>query len=123
VLGTRLNRAARHVFVAGRGISAVSALSVERALEFFAQLELSGWRGEIAVKIVKEIADRLGFLANVGLGYLTLNRSADTLSGGEAQRIRLASQIGSAWWGSCTSLTSHRSACTSATTSACSTRW
>jgi excinuclease ABC subunit A len=58
-------------------------------------LKLAGWRGEIAVKIVKEIGDRLGFLSNVGLGYLTLNRSADTLSGGEAQRIRLASQIGS----------------------------
>ncbi len=73
----------------------LSALSVEHALEFFGKLKLAGWRGEIAVKIVKEINDRLGFLGNVGLGYLTLNRSADTLSGGEAQRIRLASQIGS----------------------------
>ncbi len=73
----------------------MSSLSVDRAIEFFSQLKLPGWRGEIAVKIVKEIGDRLGFLANVGLGYLTLNRSADTLSGGEAQRIRLASQIGS----------------------------
>ncbi len=93
--GTRLNRAARHVFVEGRSAPEVSALSVERAIEFFARLTLPGWRGEIAVKIVKEIGDRLGFLGNVGLGYLTLNRSADTLSGGEAQRIRLASQIGS----------------------------
>ena len=93
--GTRLNRAARNVFVDGQSIPAVSSLSVARALEFFAQLKLKGWRGEIAVKIVKEIGDRLGFLGNVGLGYLTLNRSADTLSGGEAQRIRLASQIGS----------------------------
>ncbi len=94
-LGTRLNRAARNVFVDGMSVPEVSALSVASALEFFGKLKLPGWRGEIAVKIVKEIGDRLGFLGNVGLGYLTLNRSADTLSGGEAQRIRLASQIGS----------------------------
>jgi excinuclease ABC subunit A len=93
--GTRLNRAARNVFVAGRNVPEISALSVTRAIEFFGGLELPGWRGEIAVKVVKEIGDRLGFLGNVGLGYLTLDRSADTLSGGEAQRIRLASQIGS----------------------------
>ncbi|MFI4889994.1 MAG: excinuclease ABC subunit UvrA [Steroidobacterales bacterium] len=93
--GTRLNRAARHVHIDGRSIQDISALSVTRALEFFATLQLSGWRGEIAIRIVKEIGDRLGFLSNVGLGYLTLDRSAETLSGGEAQRIRLASQIGS----------------------------
>jgi excinuclease ABC subunit A len=93
--GTRLNRAARNVFIDGKNAPEVSALSVDHAVEFFARLRLPGWRGEIAVKIVKEIGDRLGFLANVGLGYLTLDRSADTLSGGEAQRIRLASQIGS----------------------------
>src|SRR6202011_2238043 len=93
--GTRLNLAARNVFVDGKSIPELSALSVERALVFFGKLKLVGWRGEIAVKIVKEIGDRLGFLGNVGLGYLTLDRSADTLSGGEAQRIRLASQIGS----------------------------
>jgi len=93
--GTRLNLAARNVHVDGRSIQDVSALSVGAALQFFAQLQLAGWRGEIAAKIVKEIGDRLGFLSNVGLGYLTLNRSAETLSGGEAQRIRLASQIGS----------------------------
>src|SRR5450631_1109215 len=93
--GTRLNRAARNVFVDGKSVPEVSSMSVEAALEFFGSLKLPGWRGEIAVKIVKEIGDRLGFLDNVGLGYLTLNRSADTLSGGEAQRIRLASQIGS----------------------------
>ncbi len=93
--GTRLNRAARHVHVAGRSIQDLSALSVTRAQEFFSTLTLEGWRGEVATKIVKEIGDRLGFLSNVGLGYLTLNRSAETLSGGESQRIRLASQIGS----------------------------
>jgi excinuclease ABC subunit A len=93
--GTRLNTAARHVFVAGRNIAEVTALSVSRALGFFTELTLPGWRGTIAVKIVKEIRDRLGFLANVGLDYLTLDRSAETLSGGEAQRIRLASQVGS----------------------------
>ena len=93
--GTRLNTAARHVFVAGNNIAQVTGLSVGRALDFFRTLELPGWRGTIAVKIVKEIRDRLGFLANVGLDYLTLDRSAETLSGGEAQRIRLASQVGS----------------------------
>jgi excinuclease ABC subunit A len=93
--GTRLNTAARHVFVAGHNIAQVTGLSVGRALDFFRTLELPGWRGAIAVKIVKEIRDRLGFLANVGLDYLTLDRSAETLSGGEAQRIRLASQVGS----------------------------
>src|SRR5450759_2750057 len=93
--GTRLNRSARNVFIDGRSAPEVSSLSVKRAIEFFSQLKLLGWRGEIAAKIVKEIGSRLGFLANVGLGYLTLDRSADTLSGGEAQRIRLASQIGS----------------------------
>jgi excinuclease ABC subunit A len=93
--GARLNRAARNVFVAGRSLPEISALAVARAIEFFASLKLAGWRGEVAVKIVKEIGDRLGFLANVGLEYLTLDRRAETLSGGEAQRIRLASQIGS----------------------------
>jgi excinuclease ABC subunit A len=93
--GTRLNRAARNVFVGNRSLAEISSLSVAHAVDFFQSLTLPGWRGEIAVKIVKEIGDRLGFLANVGLGYLTLDRSADTLSGGEAQRIRLASQIGS----------------------------
>ncbi|MCA1799355.1 MAG: excinuclease ABC subunit UvrA [Xanthomonadaceae bacterium] len=92
--GTRLNRAARHVFVAEHGLADVSRMPVDRALEFFGALTLPGWRGEIAVRIVKEINERLRFLVNVGLDYLTLDRSADTLSGGEAQRIRLASQIG-----------------------------
>ncbi|GAB6043742.1 excinuclease ABC subunit UvrA [Endothiovibrio diazotrophicus] len=93
--GTRLNTAARHVFVAERTLPEVTGLPVGRAREFFATLTLPGWRGEIADKIVKEIGDRLEFLVNVGLDYLTLDRSAETLSGGEAQRIRLASQIGS----------------------------
>lgn len=93
--GTRLNRAARHVFVSSRNVPAISAMSVAEALEWFGNLKLDGWRGEIAARIVKEIADRVRFLADVGLQYLTLDRSAETLSGGEAQRIRLASQIGS----------------------------
>ena len=93
--GTRLNRSARHVFVMDRSLPEVSALSVGHALEFFGGLSLEGWRATIADKIVKEISERLGFLSNVGLDYLSLDRSADTLSGGEAQRIRLASQIGS----------------------------
>ncbi len=93
--GTRLNTAARNVFVQERSIPEITHLAVGGALDFFATLELEGWRGEIATKIVKEIRDRLRFLSDVGLGYLSLDRSAETLSGGEAQRIRLASQIGS----------------------------
>jgi excinuclease ABC subunit A len=92
--GTRLNRSARHVFVAGRTLPDITVLPVSDASQFFAQLSLPGKRGTIAEKIVKEIRDRLDFLVNVGLNYLSLERSADTLSGGEAQRIRLASQIG-----------------------------
>lgn len=92
--GARLNRAARNVFVAERPLPELVVLPVDEALNFFKSLNLPGWRGEIAVKIVKEIADRLRFLVDVGLDYLTLERKADSLSGGEAQRIRLASQIG-----------------------------
>lgn len=92
--GARLTRSARHVFVAGRSVPQLVSLPIGVAREFFAHLTLPGRRGEIAVKIVKEISERLNFLVNVGLDYLTLERSADTLSGGEAQRIRLASQIG-----------------------------
>jgi len=92
--GTRLNIQARHVFVSGKSLPEITALSIGRAQEFFRQLHLTGQRGQIAEKIVAEIAQRLDFLVNVGLDYLTLDRSADTLSGGEAQRIRLASQIG-----------------------------
>lgn len=92
--GQRLNRAARNVFVADRALPELVVLPVDQALAFFRDLKLPGWRGEIAAKIVKEIGERLGFLVDVGLDYLTLERKADTLSGGEAQRIRLASQIG-----------------------------
>jgi excinuclease ABC subunit A len=93
--GSRLNTAARNVFISERSISEITAMSVNQALEFFDTLKLAGWRGEIAAKIFKEIRDRLKFLGDVGLEYLSLDRSAETLSGGEAQRIRLASQIGS----------------------------
>jgi excinuclease ABC subunit A len=93
--GTRLNRAARNVFITDLSLPDISNMSVGRAREFFAQLTLPGWRATIAARIVKEINERLGFLSDVGLDYLSLNRSAETLSGGEAQRIRLASQIGS----------------------------
>ena len=93
--GTRLNAGARNVFVDEQTLPTITALSVGNAMKFFAGLDLPGWRGEIARKIVKEIGDRLKFLIDVGLDYLSLDRSAETLSGGEAQRIRLASQIGS----------------------------
>jgi excinuclease ABC subunit A len=93
--GTRLNRSARNVFILDHAIAEISNMSVGDAVRFFADMELDGWRATIADKIVKEIGDRLGFLSDVGLDYLSLGRSAETLSGGEAQRIRLASQIGS----------------------------
>jgi len=92
--GARLNAAARNVFVADRPLPELVVLPIDEALAFFGQMQLPGWRGEIAAKIVKEIRERLTFLVDVGLDYLTLERKADTLSGGEAQRIRLASQIG-----------------------------
>ncbi|HWA14121.1 MAG TPA: excinuclease ABC subunit UvrA [Burkholderiales bacterium] len=93
--GTRLRREARHVFVADRAIFELSGMPLSQALAFFQSMKLEGARQAIADKIVREIANRLQFLVNVGLDYLALDRSADTLSGGEAQRIRLASQIGS----------------------------
>ena len=93
--GTRLNRGARFVFVADRSLPETAHLTVGKALQFFTGLNLSGWRGEVAAKIIKDVAQRLRFLVDVGLDYLTLDRSAETLSGGEAQRIRLASQVGS----------------------------
>jgi excinuclease ABC subunit A len=93
--GTRLRREARHVFVSGHTIYGLSALPLAQAQEALGQLRLTGAKLTVAGKIVREILERLQFLNNVGLGYLTLDRSAQTLSGGEAQRIRLASQIGS----------------------------
>ena len=92
--GSRLREAARHVFIDERTLPEVVRLPVGQAHGYFSGLTLPGHRGEIAEKILKEIRDRLQFLVNVGLEYLSLERNADTLSGGEAQRIRLASQIG-----------------------------
>jgi excinuclease ABC subunit A len=93
--GTRLKREARHVKVGGKAIFEVSGLPLRDGLEFFRALALPGQKAQIAERIVNEIAARLSFLVNVGLDYLSLDRSAESLSGGEAQRIRLASQIGS----------------------------
>ncbi|MGB5458074.1 MAG: excinuclease ABC subunit UvrA [Gammaproteobacteria bacterium] len=92
--GSRLNQAARHVTINDKTLPDITRMPIVRALEFFAVLNLTGKRGEIAAKINNEISARLQFLVNVGLDYLTLERSSDTLSGGESQRIRLASQIG-----------------------------
>lgn len=92
--GSRLREEARHVFIQSSNLPTICDLSIQDALAFFETLELKGQQAKIAEKILKEIHDRLHFLVNVGLNYLNLSRSADTLSGGEAQRIRLASQIG-----------------------------
>ncbi|KTD58056.1 excinuclease ABC subunit A [Legionella sainthelensi] len=93
--GARLRVEARHVFIDNKNLPEITAYSIENAYDFFKNLRMTGYKGEIAAKINKEIVERLGFLVNVGLDYLSLARSAETLSGGEAQRIRLASQIGS----------------------------
>lgn len=93
--GSRLNLAARHVFVDQKSLPELAAWSIDVLHHFFTTLKLSGYRGDIAAKVAKEIISRLQFLIDVGLNYLSLDRQADTLSGGEAQRIRLASQIGS----------------------------
>ncbi|HHC6480787.1 TPA: excinuclease ABC subunit UvrA [Vibrio parahaemolyticus] len=92
--GTRLRLEARNVFIADTTLPEIVELSIADALTFFQTLKLEGQRAQIAEKVMKEINDRLQFLVNVGLNYLNLSRSAETLSGGEAQRIRLASQIG-----------------------------
>jgi excinuclease ABC subunit A len=92
--GTRLRLEARHVFINGTALPSITEMSIAEAYDFFENLHLEGQKKQIAEKILKEIMDRLRFLINVGLNYLSLARSADTLSGGEAQRIRLASQIG-----------------------------
>ena len=92
--GARLNRQARNVYVGDKHLAEISAISISDCLAFFDELTLPGWKGEIAAKILKEIRARLRFLVDVGLDYLMLERTAGTLSGGESQRIRLASQIG-----------------------------
>lgn len=93
--GTRLRTEARHVFIHDKNLPQLTALSIEKVYAFFENFDLQGYKGEIAKNITKEIKARLRFLLNVGLEYLSLDRSAESLSGGEAQRIRLASQIGS----------------------------
>ena len=92
--GDRLNQSARNVFIDSKNISDLTKLTIDQVYDFFNSLELKGQRGEIASKILNEISQRLNFLINVGLDYLNLERKANSLSGGEAQRIRLASQIG-----------------------------
>ena len=93
--GTRLNRTARNVFVGKHSLPEIAHLTVGDAKQMFGSLDVAGWRAEVADKIVREVGNRLKFLVDVGLDYLTLDRSAESLSGGEAQRIRLASQVGS----------------------------
>jgi excinuclease ABC subunit A len=93
--GARLNEAARSVLIEGRNLAEITRLTVGQASGYFAALALPGWRAEVAARIVREVSERLRFLVDVGLDYLSLDRAASTLSGGEAQRIRLASQVGS----------------------------
>ena len=97
--GTRLKKEGTSVRVGGHNIIKLTEHSIDRLYDFFKTLKLSRQENDIARRIVKEIHERLGFLINVGLDYLTLNRSSATLSGGESQRIRLATQIGSSLMG------------------------
>ena len=120
--GARLKPATLAVTVNDRNIAEVCDLSIGESAKFLAALELTERDRMIAERVTKEINARLGFLLDVGLDYLTLSRSAGTLAGGEAQRIRLASQIGSGSSARCTCSTSRRSGCTSATTAGSSTR-
>ena len=116
--GSRLKPESLAVTVGGHNIYALCSLPIGRAVEVVGSLELSDRDHIIADRVFREVLERMQFLLDVGLDYLTLARSAATLSGGEAQRIRLASQIGSAAWSACsTCSTSRRSACTSGTTS------
>src|SRR5690606_40748987 len=97
--GARLRRESLHVYVGGKNIDYITRLSVREAMAFFDGLQLSEEEGAIARQVLQEIKTRLGLLVNVGLDYLTLHRAAGTLSGGEAQRICLATQIGSSLMG------------------------
>ena len=92
--GTRLRKEARNVFIEDINLPEITSYTIDQAFKFFSGLSLSGSKKEIAQRIIKEVNERLEFLIDVGLNYLTLDRSAESLSGGEAQRIRLASQIG-----------------------------
>ncbi len=97
--GSRLRKEARYVYVADKNLPSITQLPIKKAADYFENLALTGQKAEIADKVLKEIRDRLHFVVSVGLDYLSLERSADTLSGGEAQRIRLASQIGAGLMG------------------------
>ena len=121
--GTRLNRAARFVFVGGKSLPELAHLSVGRALEVLGAMQLPGWRGEVAGKIVKSVGERLRFLKDVGLDYLTLDRTRrDALGRGSRSASASRARSAPASRASCTSWMSPRSGCTSATTSACSPR-
>lgn len=114
--GRRLRPEVLAVTVGDESIADVCDMSAERSLAWINGLELEGSAAQIAGEVVKEIRARLGFLNDVGLNYLTLSRAAKTLSGGEAQRIRLAPRSAPAWWASCMCWTNHPSACISVTT-------
>jgi excinuclease ABC subunit A len=117
--GTRLREESRHVFIGKVNLPEITSGSVDSTLDYFKRLKLPGRRGEIADKILKEIRARLQFLVDVGLNYLTLDRSAETLSGGRPSASVWPARSAPAWWASCTSSTSLPSACISATTSGC----